>query len=582
MFASRMMSLKPEAAQMTACGGLRRTLATQVPQFLILIGLGSLVVLLSDMRGTLGVPVEDAWSYLSVAFKWAEGGHLVLNGWVHMMFVSQGLLGAVMTNAVGASVWLLNLTTLLVGIGGLSALYYLGRSLLPATLSLVVVAMAGLSPLWLRLAASYMTDVPAWALATISLTLGVVACRHLCRLWLTLSVVVGLAAFGIREYAVLPTFVLLIWVVWMRFPRGFRLWSLFLGILTAVTCSFAYFWRQSLPGSVNTAPSELFDSLVLTSRLTLTLAFLLAPYAAVSAVLTWSRRGGWLEALRTYWLGASFGVVVAVGIAFSSSLQLAGNVIHPYGSSWTSVGDGVRSLPPWGFRAVTLVAVVSLIALLALVGMFVQRRVIARSWRIPARLQGSSSYAGLYVFISVAVMAVYFVAIIFSGAPAFDRYLLLVVPLLGIVILWVVTRFQKERVSKWQRSGIALVLVVTGAFGIVITDGLNQVDGLRWQVASELEESGIPAYKIDGGDAWFRYHQKDAPGVAPVGSLANSIPGRTWWQTFFEGSTFCRMVAIESETDLQAMYGPALSIQGERTLLGTPFRIMVFPGPDPC
>ncbi len=155
-------------------------------------------------------------------------------------------------------------------------------------------------------------------------------------------------------------------------------------------------------------------------------------------------------------------------------------------------------------------------------------------------------------------------------------------PLLAIVILWLATRSLKGRISKWQKSAVAGILVVAGAFGVVITDGLNQVEGLRWQVASDLVASGIPAYKIDGGDVWFRYHQKGAPGVAQVGSLENSIPGRTWWQTFFEGSTFCRMVAIESETDLQAMYGPALSIQEERTLLGTPFRVMVFPGPDPC
>ena len=289
-----------------------------------------------------------------------------------------------------------------------------------------------------------------------------------------------------------------------------------------------------------------------------------------------------MEGVRTYWLGASLGVVVGVGIAFSSSLQLAGNVIHPYGSSWTSVGDGVRSLPLWGFRGLIFVGVLSLVSLLALVGMLVQRRIVARSWRVLERPQVSTSFAGLYVFISVAVMAVYFVAIFVAGAPAFDRYLLLVVPLLGIVILWLATRSLKQRISTWQKSAVAGILVVTGAFGIVITDGLNQVDGLRWQVASDLVESGIPSYKIDGGDAWFRYHQRDAPGVAQVGSLENSIPGRTWWQTFFEGSTFCRMVAIESETDLQAMYGPALSIQEERTLLGTPFRVMVFPGPDPC
>ena len=541
-----------------------------------------LCLVLAGSQSTLGIPRDDDWSYLAIALNWPVEGGPELNGWVHMMFLAQGFVGAFATSALGVGVLGLQLTVLVTSFVGLLATFSIARHLLQIRYAVLAIYMTGLSPLWLHLSVTFMTDIAAWTLASVSVAVGLTALETHSRVTLSAASILALAGFGVREYAIVPFLALLVWLAWSTYPRRFRLWALVIGVVTVAIGSVAYLWRQSIPGSVETVASAPLDSLMLFSRLLLTLALLLAPYVALGAVLLWSRRGRLLEALRTYWLGASIGVVVAVGIAFSSSLQLAGNVIHPYGSSWTSVGDGVRSLPVWGFRAVTLLGVLSLVLLLAVVGMLVQRRIVARSWRVLERPQKSSSFAGLYVFISVTVMAVYFVAIFVAGAPAFDRYLLLVVPLLGIVILWLATRSLTERISKWRKSAIAGILVVTGAFGVTITDGLNQVDGLRWQVASELVESGIPAYKIDGGDAWFRYHQKDAPGVARVGSLENSIPGRTWWQTFFEGSTFCRMVAIESETDLQAMYGPALSIQEERTLLGTPFRVMVFPGPDPC
>ena len=533
-------------------------------------------------RGSFGVPRFDDWSYINTVVDLEATGNFMLNGWVHMVFVVQGFGGAIAIRILGSGLTALPAGVMSLGLVALLMICWIARHLVSANLAILCVFVTVLSPLWLNLSLTFMTDIPAWALSIFSLGFGVAAVANERPTLLLLGAGVALLGFGVREYAIVPILALLLWVTWSKYPNRFRLWALVIGVVTVAIGSVAYLWRQSLPGSVETVTSAPLESLALFSSLLLTLALLLAPYTALGAVLMWPRRVRVLEALRTHWLGASVGIIVAAGISFLASLQLTGNVIHPYGSSWTSVGDGVRSLPLWGYRAVTLIGVLSLVALLALVGMLVQRRVVSRAWRVIERPQVSSSYAGLYVFISVAVMAVYFAAIFVAGAPAFDRYLLLVVPLLGIVILWLVTRSLKERISKWQTSAVVGILVVTGAFGIVITDGLNQVDGLRWQVASNLVESGIPAYKIDGGDAWFRYHQKDAPGVAQVGSLENSIPGRTWWQTFFEGSTFCRMVAVESETDLQAVYGPALSIQEERTLLGTPFRIMVFPGPDPC
>lgn len=544
--------------------------------------LASVGIALAALRSSFAIPKDDDWSYLAVTLEWAERGHLTLNGWVHMMFVSQGALGTAIINTIGPSVWVLNILVVLTGIGGLFVVYWLSRNLLSQGFSLLVVAVAGLSPLWLRLSVSYMTDVPAWALAGLSLALGVYACRRSSCLWLTLAAVMGLLALGVREYAAVPLVSLLIWVLLRTYPRCFKRWALILLLLVSLLGVIAFFWRQTLPGSIATTPASPLEAVHLACSLVLTCALLMAPYLFLGLILVWPLKANLFHLFRKYWVGTFVGLFLGLGVAAASSMRLVGNVIHPYGSSWTSVGDGVRSIPLGGFRAVTLLAVVSLVLMLAFTGMILQRWATTKPGKLLERPRSSSSLVGLYIFISVALMAVYFVAILVVGAPAFDRYLLLIVPLFGIVVLWSATRCMQQTASRWQKSAVASLLVVTGFFGIVITDGLNQVDGLRWQVASTLVQDGVPAYKIDGGDAWFRFHQKDAPGVAEVGSLENSIPGRTWWQTFFKGSTFCRMVAIESETDLQAMYGRAISIQEERTLLGTPFRIMVFAGPDPC
>lgn len=544
--------------------------------------LSLLAFVLADNRRTVGIARADDWSYLNETFHWAESGTLELNGWVHMMFVVQGAAGALVVKIFGANAYVLQILVLSMGAVGLLVVFWLSRRVLSSGFSFFVVAVVGLSPLWLHLSISFMTDVPAWTLSVLSIAIGVHAVTILSRRWLTLGAAVGLLAFGIREYSLLPLIALLIWVLLSGSAKPFKRWALTLMIVVTVIGGISYGLRQWLPGSIQTVPSAPYESLTRFSSLLLTLSLLVAPFLALAVVLLWPRRGELIDIVRTHWVGALLGLVAGIGIAYVSSLQLLGNVIHPYGSSWTSAGDGVRLLPFWVFRMLTLVGVASLFVIFTVIGVMAQERLQPRRRSSLEQTQAASRTPFLYLFIALAIVAGYFVAIFILGAPAFDRYLMLVVPLLGIVILWLATQRMNEPTKMAQKIAASVTLAVTGAAGLLITDGLNQVDGLRWQVASDLVVSGIPAYKIDGGDSWFRYHQKDAPYVAQIGSLENSIPGRTWWQTFFEGSTFCRMIAIESETDLQAMYGPALSIQEERTIFGTPFRVMVFPGPDPC
>jgi hypothetical protein len=216
------------------------------------------------------------------------------------------------------------------------------------------------------------------------------------------------------------------------------------------------------------------------------------------------------------------------------------------------------------------------------VGIGVQRALRNRGWLRKSWWTWERWTAGELVAVAVAMLGASVVAVLLVGAPVFDRYLLLPLTLLTIVMFWWALRHQGSPMLLGMKWWVGAVVALSTGVGMIFVDASNQVDGLRWRVSEELVIQGIPAHSIDGGDAWFRFHQRNVPGVEQIGSLDNGIPGRTWWQTFFKGSTFCRMVAIESETDLQAMFGPALAIREERTLLGTPFRVMVLPGPDPC
>lgn len=524
----------------------------------------------------------DDWSYVSTTMDEASGLDLRLNGWVHMFFLGQGWTGAMVVKVFGEPFVALRFLVLFVGVVGLIATFVLAAKLLSFRWSLLVLLIIGFGPLWLNLSVTFMTDIPMWSLALISVLLVFRGVGRNQTVWFVLAGIVGLAAFSVREYGVIPVIVMFALVPLRRSNRRLGLGAVAVIVGVVVIAAVAYRWRVGLPGAVITEPLPLSEAVGQISRLLLTLGLFLAPAMAIVGIVVRPTGKRVVRALQVDFAGALLGVLAAVSLFAVSEQRLVGNVIHPYGSSWTSVGDGVRAVPGWFYTGLVLIAFVSTLVLCVGMGIGVQRAMRSRVW-----LQGSwwtweRWTAGALAAVAIAVLGASIMAVLFVGAPVFDRYLLLPVTLFTIVMFWWALRHQGSPKMPGMKWWVGAVVAVSTGVGMIFVDASNQVDGLRWEVSKQLVAEGIPAHSIDGGDAWFRFHQRNVPGVEQIGSLENAIPGRTWWQTFFKGSTFCRMVAIESETDLQAMFGPALSIREERTLLGTPFRVMVFPGPDPC
>lgn len=539
-------------------------------------------LLVVQLRKSLPFGRDDDWSYVATSISWAQGEGLDLNGWVHMFFLGQGWAGEQVVLLFSEPFVSLHMLVLTFGVLGLISLWAIAGHLLSSRWSLLVVFLVGLGPLWLHLSVTFMTDIPMWSLALLSVLAVYRGTERDQPAWFALAGALGLAAFSVREYGVIPVVVMLAFVLLHHSRPASRIVAIVVLVAVVVASLIAYQWRVALPGSVTTEPLPLIESFGQISRLFLTLAFFLAPVVVIVGIVLRPTAARILGLLREETPGALIGILVALGLFVASGQRLLGNVIHPYGSSWTSVGDGVRAVPGWFYVGLVLIAFLSLSVVSVSLGAGAQRALRYRIWLRGEWWTQQRWTVGALTVVAVGMLASSSGAVLLVGAPVFDRYLLMPASLLMIVMFWWALQHQGSPGLPGMRCWVGTVVVVSTGVGIIFVDASNQVDGLRWQVASELVEGGIPAYKIDGGDAWFRYHQKDAPGVAQVGSLENSLPGRTWWQTFFEGSTFCRMIAIESETDLQAMYGPALSIDEERTLLGTPFRVMVFPGPDPC
>ena len=152
------------------------------------------------------------------------------------------------------------------GAVGLTAAYLVLRSFLPRRHAAFAIGCLALGPVSGTLGVSYMTDVPAFALEALALLSGLRALRtrRFSFPWFVASLLIGVAAFSIREYAVAaPAAVSIVALRRVgahdRRNLGRAASSVSVGLLVAAAM---YLWRHSLPG-VSHVPRPLQSPLVI-------------------------------------------------------------------------------------------------------------------------------------------------------------------------------------------------------------------------------------------------------------------------------------------------------------------------------
>jgi len=543
------------------------------------MALVALIWLDAALRGAVGIPRDDDWSYLRTIFDFAQTGSFALNGWVHMMFIGQAVPGALLVNLVGPSVAALQVANTVVAVAALVLIYAISRQLLPTAPAVFVTAVLGVNPVFAHLVVTAMTDLPVLALQAGCLLCGVAALRRDRPSWpLTAGVLMcGLAAFTIREYGVVVLLAVALVLIarFFRVPSARRYLVIFLLLLVvcAVLAWLLWSWRRGLPNDIVSTPMPLNEVLVLLCRAAAVLGLMVAPmWVAVS----WSNLHTVLRQVPVLLpiLGAAVGALIVV-VVLTSGNQALGNILHPFGSTWTSVGDGIRAVPLWMFRGLQVLGYGSLIALTMTAATFTWLLLQqARNNQLSVKWQARTWQLMLIVVVTLALLGSYVVATGLLGAPLIDRYFLLVAPLVGVLLLAGIGSWQESRFRRLQGLTSVGTVLVAALIGFVFVDASAQVDGARWRVAEGLVAQGVNPSVIDAGDPWFRYHQQGAGRVVDDGS------GRPWWVMFFPNARACWTVVLTQGSE--TVWGPERMTESLTTVVGEHGRVVVVPGPDAC
>ncbi len=222
----------------------------------------SVGVILLFIHGGSNEPFMDDFSYAKTALEFARTGHFVYNGWATAMLGWQVPWGALVIKLFGFSFRALQLSMVPLSMASVYLFHQVLRrfGITPANAILGTLTLA-LSPLFLPLAVSFMTDIPG--------LLVILLCMHMCQsaaaartartaiLWLTAATAVNIFGGTVRQIAWLGALIMVPSTAWMlRRWRGMKLAGALLFLLSFLSVLGFMHWFAAQPYNV---PQHVFN-----------------------------------------------------------------------------------------------------------------------------------------------------------------------------------------------------------------------------------------------------------------------------------------------------------------------------------
>lgn len=489
----------------------------------------SLLFCVPLVRPWLQMGMIDDPSYTRSAQILAQTGHIVYNGWSTAMLGWHLYWGAAFIKLFGFSFNVTRMSTLPVA---MATAFLAERTMVRAGLTDRNATLATLtlvlSPMFLPMTFSYMTDIGGLFVLLLCFygcirALQTSSDRSAC-LWLAFSAIANGMGGSIRQIAWLGLLVIIPSTLWlMRGRRRVLLWgcvSLLCG-LGIMLGTMEWYKHQPL-----TNPEQLWRGPLTKDRLRSTVSNIArtlfdAPVFLLPVLLVFVPKVRWKD-----WRAVS--AFVAGGLALWAILLLIqhqpavwlepsmGNTVSKYG---VLSGTGINGLPPLILRP----GVQAIFTALVIAGISAVFVVTIWSRGLPSR-QTSQGLSRNSLFVLTVPFSAVYVGLMMSRASVgmvFDRYLL---PLLFVVLLLLVRRYQ-ERIAARLPAYAFAILGVVAIFGIGATHDAFARLRARLDAARELEARGVPDTEIDGGMEFNSWTVLKHSGVlVPVESYQESIP----------------------------------------------------------
>ena len=454
---------------------------------------------------------NDDWSYSDVALRMAQTGHLHYNGWGSPTLLFQAFWGAAWIRLFGFSFDALRVSTLIFALGVITIVYALGLKVgLTRQLALFAALVVGTSPIFLPLAASFMTDVYGAFFTTCCVYAGLECVQsqdsEVANRWLWVLAAAGAIGGINRQIVWVAPLALIALSGWRRRTDRVFLGNAimtFTGVVIALTAVQLRFSQPYVP--LNMSVQQLKANapwMVVTAAVLMWSAFLKLALLSVPVLLfitpVWKHLGTQRWAV---WIAVCFAVGVLQAGFLGPKFGLApflGNIVTAHGIM-NPEEDAL------GFRPATIPSQLRLpLGVVALLVPAVCMMLGRPHWKAAA-----PAMREIFVIFGFA-----YILLLVPGALtglSYDRYLL---PLFPLAVITVLAVFQPQiRHTPWTAW---LTLVLLAGYSVATTH--DYYCGLRARdaAAAKLQHMGVVRTEITAGFAFDGWTQLRTIGrIAP-------------------------------------------------------------------
>ena len=453
-------------------------------------------------------PFNDDWSYSFTVRKLLETGKLTYNGWASASLIAQAYWGWAWVKVFGFSYTVLRFSTVPLAAAAVSFCYLLGRRAgLNQRFAVFAALMLGLSPLYLPVASSFMTDAPG--LFFIMLSMYAIArsidaqTARSASIWLIVGGVVGLVGGTGRQFAWVVPLVMIPFAAWIRRTH-------FLLVLSASVT-----WMVVLAGALGTVywfnhQPYAIPEIPLSAELKLAVqkpAHYLFNVLAIPLTTVWVILPAMWRVVGRSWTGSRALIVFALLIGPVLLLTKVrpkygvapwmGNTLSAQGIMGGAELAGDRPMVMAFPIRVAIAVIVFTVACILIADLILRMDRPFRAIRSAVRFlfYPDQSHALLAAMTWFAMA--YFSLLLPRCAAnmAYDRYIL---PLMPCVLFPLLLGYQKAGEIRVSKSGWIL-LGIYSLWSIAITQEVTALGRARAEAADKLLQQGVPRTLIDAG-----------------------------------------------------------------------------------
>jgi hypothetical protein len=509
----------------------------EIINIFVIIAIWTVMVILVNPLGDF--PLNDDWAYGRAVQSVIEKRDFRLSGWTATNLFSQVWWGALFCLPFGFSFTALRFSTLTLGLIGVLATYGLLREANSnQKISLLGALLVAINPIYFGLSNTFMSDVPFFAFATLSLYILIRGLRRDEILEIIIGILIACVAILTRQLgiAILLAFgcayIIKKGVTVQNFIKGFS--PTLLGFILQI---FYQKWLQftgRLPTMYGAQVKYFIESFsrgvahlifYFSGRTLVALVYLglfLFPFIIIFLSLKLKKFSYRQQSLILFTSSTFFVLVMGTFVSQHKRMPLSGNILIDFGLGPLTLRDTYilkNILAPTTLKmfwvVITAIGVVG--AVLLLLYLFLAIVPIFYKYQ-------SYDFVGKKWLITLIIFAIfiYFFPMGILTHGFFDRYLILLLPLLMMIVSISTTNISNWKVDSKVISIALIMMLLYGGFTIGATHDYLSWNRVRWQALHSLmQESQISPNQIDGGfefNGWYLYDSK-----------YKGTPGKSWW-----------------------------------------------------